>query len=346
MRYGLKTLTFAVAVFALQGCATNALRLEYAGDVAAQGQIAAAASREFLVKVDAARVTANLDLIALDADCRPKNAFLRRAPLLTAIKDPKAPPRGWLCTRAHVEGQTHETPISLAPMTNDLEPTFVLIASLASYSNAISAILEQETIDPGAEFLETVALAQSAGNLIKAISGSGPTVPGTDDPRVSAIAEFVTFLGELAEEADQVKQLREFAASDKGNGAVIMQLRDHLANWELGRKGDENLRYLQTQIMLEANLQIDPPLPPAQRRELAKGLYDRAAALNSSARLFSALDATLQELADADADLRRVLKKNPNLTAAERQKVGRLNRQRVTRALQALTSIVTSFSGA
>lgn len=346
MRRMKKGLVFVGLVTLMSGCATNALRLEYAGNVASQGKISAAASKEYLGTVDASRVAANLDLIALDPDCSPNTAFLKISPSLSAIKDPKSPPRGWLCARTHVAGQTFETPISLAPIANELEPTFVMITALASYSEAISEILDQEAIDPGAEFEEALALGRAAEGLIVAVSDGAPNIPAADDPRVAAISGFLSFVGELAAEADKVKQLRLFAASEKGNGAIIAKLRSDLADWELSRKADENTRYLQTQLLLKLNLEVEPPLPSAQRRDVAKAYYDRAAAVNSSARLFSALDATLQELADADADLRRVLAEKPNLTLAEKRKIAQLNRARVIRALQALTDLVTSFRGA
>ena len=47
----------------------------------------------------------------------------------------------------------------------------------------------------------------------------------------------------------------------------------------------------------------------------------------------------------ADADLRRVLREHPRLSAKEREEVARVTRERVGRAFDALTGVILAFKG-
>lgn len=333
----------AVGLLCLSGCGVNSLRLEYAGDVAAKGKVAAAASRTFLGEVEKSRVESNVDVLALDPACRPNMSYVLQRPKIDTVKDLERPPRGWFCSTTR-SSDTFPEPVSLAPVGQDLEPTFILIDSLASYSDGLLAIIGDEEDSGVAELLEGIALARSADTLLAALSSRSPIVPAADDKRLVAATEFATFLEGLAAEQDKVQRIRKFVNEESKTQGLILALRNHLAAWELSRRSDENFRMAWSGIALERAQASD--LPAAKRREFARSYYSRSSAALAGAALKPALDAALLEIADADDNLRRTLEKNPNLTPAERAKVARINRQRLTTAFEKLAAIVLSFKGA
>jgi len=338
-----RLVTVMMTAALLSGYATNALRLDYAGDVAAQAETAANASRKFLTDVEKTRTEANLDLIAADPNCTPLFVYLRRVPDVAAISDPDDPPRGWLCAKQPVAGVTQNDPYSLEPIGNELEPTLILIASLGAYGAAINDILEQEGGDAAQDIADSVALAGAAENLLRSAIGGKRLVPAADDPRLTSITAFVAFLQELQTEQDKVDDLRALVASSTGNEAIIRDLRDHLRSWEIARASDVIVQRALADTIMGVALRGETT--PGERRALVAPYYQRAADQVTAARLAPALDAVLGELQAADADLRRVLKQNPDLTPAERARVARLNRQRLTRAFNGLADILTAFKG-
>ena len=338
-------LRIAVVVLAagtLGSCGLNQIRIGYAGDVAAKGKVAAAASRDFLVTVDQTRIAANLDLIAMDPACAPLQTYVRRQPDLRAFKDPANPPRGWLCATAAVKDVTYDQPFSLAPLGGDLEPTFVLIDALGAYASGLAAIVDEKGDDPIGDLTDALALVRSAEGLLDSLSGAAPVVPSADDKRLAAIKGFAQFLVDLQNEKTKADKLKKYVES-QGSADTIRALRDHLSAWELSRRSDANLRFVLAAVLINGAQAADPPLPAERRRAIAKNYYDRAAARVSSAKLKPAIDAVLVELGAADDDLRRVLHDKPNLTAAERARLAEITRERIGKAFDLLTALVTSF---
>ncbi len=329
----------------LGGCATNDLRIEYAGDVAAKGKVAAAASRDFLVKADETRVASNVDLIAIDPACVPNNAYVRLQPKLQAFKNPDNPPRGWLCAPAQAAGITYPRPFSLAPLGSELEPTFVLIDALGAYSAALTEIVDDQGPDPVKDLTDALGLARSADGLLHALTGGETRVPAADDPRVKAVTGFIQFIVDLQTAQDKVKRLNQLTHSSDGSADIIKALRDHLAAWELSRRADEGLRFVLAGVLIRQAQAAEPSLPAAKRREFARSYYDRAAAGITSAKLKPALDAALEEVAATDADLRRVLMEHPKLSDAERRELAQITRERLARAFDTLTQLVLAFKG-
>jgi hypothetical protein len=326
----------------LASCGLDQIRVGYAGDVSAKGKVAAAASRDFLVTVDQTRVDANLDLIAMDPACAPLQTYVRRQPDLQAFKDPAKPPKGWLCATAAVKDVTYDQPFSLAPLGGDLEPTFVLIDALGAYASGLAAIVDEKGDDPVGDLTDALALVRSAEGLLDSLSGAAPVVPAADDKRLTAIQGFAQFLVDLQNEKTKADKIKEYVTS-QGSADTIRALRDHLAAWELSRRSDENLRFILAAVLIKSAQAADPPLAAERRRGIAKNYYDRAAARVSSAKLKPAIDAVLVELGAADDDLRRILRDKPNLTAAERARLAEITRERIGKAFDLLTALVTSF---
>lgn len=340
-----RQIVWIAPMMALMGCATNALRIEYATDVAAKAELAAAASRQYLVEIDKARVAANLELVASDPACVPNAAYVRRQANLSAIRSLETPPRGWLCAAAPTPGVTYDDAISLAPLGADLEPTFVLIDAVGAYSAAITKIVDEKGPDPVQDLTDALALARSAEGLLQALAGGTPVVPAADDKRLAAVTGLIAFITELRTEQSKVERLRHFLANDNAEAGLIIALQNHLDGWETSRKSDENLRFVLASTLVGQAQRIDPPLPQVQRRAFAKAYYDSAAARIVSGRLKPALDGVLDEVAAADEDFRRVLAENPRLNSEEKKRVAEIARERMGRAFDALTRLVLSFKG-
>lgn len=335
-RSKLYSVAAAVALVATSGCATNAIRVEYAGNVAAQGKAATNASREFLARVEQARQEANIELVSADPICGRSPARVRPEPNMAA-----APRPGWLC------GGAGGILLNLRAPHDDLQPTFALVESIASYADALTEIVDADPLDPAQELTDALETARAAqGALVAVLGGTGP-VPASDDPRVAAVTGFIGFLGELQDEATTVKKLRKLLAENpQGAEGVVRVLRDQLRTWENSRKADELLRQTVNTALLRSVIEKNPPATPAERREALTSWYSRDATRRASARIQPALDAVLATLGQADQDMRRVLRENPDLKPAERRKIAELNRKRIIRALDLFTSLVTSFRGA
>lgn len=324
-------------------CATNALRIEYASDVAAKGKVAEAASRAYLQDVERVRTSANVDIIALDPACLPIEAYVWRSPKLSLVKDPAKPPRGWLCAPSLQSGVTYDTPFRLAPLGAELDPTLVLLDSLATYSDGLTKILDAKGPDPTAELLSALDLARSADKLLAALTLRSTVVPAADDKRLTAVGAFISYLNDLAVERDKVQRIRKFLAGDAVEQDLIKSLRNHLRGWDIGRQSDMDLRFQLATILLQKAQESG--LPADKRREFARAYFERAAGATDAAAFEPALDGALAELASADSDLRRIIQAHPKLTPAERARVAQITRERLSKAFESLAAIILSIKG-
>lgn len=325
-------------------CGTNTLRVEYAGNVAAQGKAAAIASRNFLGRVEAARQETNIELIVADPACaRSGNLMIVRGrPDLSRTRA-----SGWLCVPEGAQVGAADQELSRAPLTEDLRPTLGLIDAVASYAAALTEIVDAEFSDPAQEITEALETARAFQGLFLAVTGaaSGP-VPAADDSRVTAVTGFVSFLEELNREKTQVRRLRELLAQHPtGAEPIIAQLQSHLRIWEISRAGDVTLRSNLLGTLMANIVRAEPPASAAQRREALVSFYQRQSAAEASAELSPALNNLLLTLLEADRDMRRVLREDPDLTKEEAARVASINRARLLRALERVTALITAFRG-
>jgi len=321
----------------------NALRVDYARSVGTQGKASAEASKAFLSRVDLARRDANIELIAADPACGETDAAkVRNVPRVEAREE-----RGWLCVPPRWRPDPH-TDFSLQPLGPELEPTLDLVAALTSYSEALAEIVEDEAPDPMRPLLDALATAGAVQSTIQAVSNrQGGPVPAVDDARVKAVGEFVGLLTELSHEAGQVKRIREVLRKHpRGAEPLIASLRADLEEWEQSRADDEVTRLAIVGAIRRRAIISRPPVPSAQRREAVTSYYNLQDAYSAAAKIHPALDVVLGELAAADANLRRVIVTNPRLTDKERARIAELNRQRIVRALERITALITAFRGA
>ena len=335
------SILFGVSMLvATSGCATNALRVEYATDVAQKGTLAVAASREYLSSVERARYAADSDIIAADPACWQAGAAIRTAPDLSSVTDPRNPPRGWLCgTGAHA--------LRLGPINAELAPTLLLIRSLAAYSAAITKILGTPGADPTTDLNNALTTARSAEGLLNALRGSSTTlVPAANDARLGAVRNLIGFLADLQNEADKAHQLARLRQGGAGGTAVIDAMIDHLENWEQSRVATEGFGIQLADTLLSRAVVPGSPLNAAQRRAYAEDYYARVRAQTSSAQLHDALRVLLDGLKQAEGDYQELLNDQPRLNDEMRARRAEIIRQRLTRAFDIATAIVTSFIGA
>ena len=321
------------ALALLAGCATNQLRLDYAGDVAALGRSTATAADGFLDKVEDARIAANVELAVADPNCLPRTAHVRQPPDFQRLAPDGTLARGWLCAAGAEQGTR---PLSLAAPDREFEPTIQLIAALGSYADTIARILEGKGSDEGEDFNETLALLDKAAGAMGALAA-------VDDGRLAAIGAFAAFVADLAREQRKVDQLRRLAASTQGGAELAGELQDHLIRWDGSRRSDLALQANLASEMMTRAFRAEPPAPPETRRELIAAYYARERGAREERLAYEVLGALFADLARADTDMRRVLAEDPDLTAAERATVRRALLTRVGSAFETAQSLLSAF---
>jgi len=333
---------FIAAFAALSGCATNALRVDSARSVASQGRIATQASRGFLAHVDLVRREANIELVVADPACHTQPALVRKTPLLRSAQE-----AGWLCV---VPGRTQDTSekFSVLPLGPQLNSTLDLVESLSSYAEALSEIVDEAPSDPMKPLIDALETARSVQRLIQATAGSGTgPVPAVDDPRLVAVTGFVAFLDELSAEASRVDRLRKRVLLREGaTKPMIDVLRADLNGWNRSRAGDQLLRKTVTDAIVERTVDRRPPASFEERRTALYNQYTLLDHHEASLELYKALNTVLDELQNSDEQFRSLLKPNPTLDDKQRRKRAEITRQRLVRALDAVTALATSFLGA
>jgi hypothetical protein len=328
----------------LQGCATNALRTEYAGAVAERSAAAAQGARRFLAQVDASRLAANIELAAADPACARVSPLLRQPPDIGA----DAPRVGFLCVNTKLRSPPPGVAISLLPLAEELEPTLRLTEALGAYGEAIASLIEDDPVDPAQPLLDALSLALAAQDALNAVIASSPTpIPVADDPRVSAIAGLVNFFGELNREARQVTALRRHIAEDPDRFKQVMApLRRQLTSWERARSADVGILKVVEDASVQAVLLAEPPKSAEMRRAALERYYSKEAARRDEARIAPALFRLFDAVEEADADLRRVLAENPDVNDKERRRIAALNRERIIAGLKHVASLANAIRGA
>lgn len=338
-RSRLGTVLLAVAV---SGCATNALRVEYAGNVAAAGDAAVASVKGYVSRIDAARRETRIELVVADPACGVPRPVVRFDPVV----GPGAAEVGALCVAAPTADDRVRA-LDFSAVDPAVVPVLDMAGAIATYSDALGEIVDDAPVNPGTSIINAHATAVAAQDALVAVLGLGAgPIPGGDDPRVKAVTGFITFLGELQVEADKVERLRVAVAEGPAIAPLVQTLREHIAALENRRRAQRNLTQVVSAAMLRRVVDQRSPLAkPDERRAALVAYYDREDAEAAHGRLYPALDQLLVALEQSDADFRRLLKPDPQMTAAERARVREIARQRVVKALNLITQMATSFRG-
>lgn len=330
------------ALLMTAGCATNALRVEYAQTVVDKGKAATAASRTFIDQVDQSREDLEIELIAADPLCgrTPGQAFVRDRPLSGA----RAPASGWLCAWSETYGPFK---IALGRVDDRINRSVALIDAITVYTAALSEVLDEEVPDPAVAFTNALATGLAVQNAITAVTGGDGVLPAADDSRVVAVRGFISFVGELAEEAHRVRGLRAVVARHpQGAAPLIATLRADLDDWEDRRGTQAGMMQNINDRLVQGLLQRQPPLTVAQRREGLRANYDLAAKNRAGELLYPALTQLLNAFETADSDFRRIIVEDPELNDRENRRIAELNRQRIVEGLERVTALITAFRGA
>ena len=326
----------------LGGCAINALRVEYADNVGAAGQAAAAGARNFLALAEQTRNEANIEIIVADPACAQPGAIFR-SDLTIASATPRT---GDFCRQITPQDMPKTvTRFSALDPTEELAPALDLIEVLLGYTDTLADIAADQPVDAGKRIDQTLATANALEDAFSALLGrQGDLTPGPDDPRIVAVKDFLSLVLTLQQEADQVARLRAVLAKNP-NGAkpMISALKRSLSAWESSRKNDSLLRLGVAKILTKRVLDAVPPSKPVERREALRMEYSARAKARAEDRFHPAVMRMLTELESADADFRRIIVKDPTLTKAERRKLAELTRQRVVAALQTFTGLIKAF---
>ena len=339
-----QTLLLGVLV---SGCATNALRVQYAGNVGAEGQAAGEAARSFGNRAAAAQRLANIDLVVADPACGTLPPRIKTSPNL----DPAGPATAWLCLP---EGQT-ATPEAFAELSLDdprrtLTPLFAAVNALVAYTDILAEIAGEEPADVSTGIANALGTASAFEGPILALLGAPPgkaVVPDSDDDKVKAVAGFAQMLADLSKEQSQVDALRAVIRErPEGAAALIRQLRGKLRLLETARSANAGLSSTVSTALLQKALRKTPPLSASDRRAALEAYYAREAESDSQGALYPAVINLLDTLEKSDADFRRVIVKDPTLTEKEKRLLAEITRKRVVRALQSFTALVNSFRGA
>lgn len=346
--------TLPLLAFALSGCALNALRVEYAGDVSAKGKAAMTLARDYLGTAAKTRRAANLEIIGLDPNCYPDIAYLRDPPRLDPARNFTDQAAGWLCLSAEeaaaLDADRRDRAIlSLAPAEREIQPTLRLIEGLSAYFGAIDRILADDGDDFSKDFTDSIGLLRSGEKMLAAlgVGKAAKLVPDEKDARLAAVGELAKFLETLAREKHKVEELRKLVAKDPHRKKLVEDLITHLRAWEWARDADQDHRTTSAYMaMITIKGKDNAPVSGEVRRKLAEIYYDRAAEQIESGKLFPALDTALTALAEADAELRDTLGEHPNLDAKERAKLARILRDRLTKAFDIVAALILSFKGA
>lgn len=329
----------AVAVLALAaslpGCGANAVRVESARAVHAQGSAAVAASTAYFDSVEQRRRDAAAALVASDPSCLPVTPLQIQVPS-AAGADAGAP----LCP---AEGRTapgHRVfaiDIGTSPRTV-LAPRVAVLAAVADYVDALALILDQ----PGSDVSAELARFAEQAERVRRFAGF---VTGDDLPDVAAAAAseqgqalvaLIAFAEELAREAKQVTAVRRLVAE---RGATVDRalavLRDQVATW--GEGAARNADDLYGNALMRSYMRQRRSLTAEQREQLAGRIFaareSAAHAPERAAKVVEAIDLA----AAAQRGLREALA--GRLTAEQRRAAARLNLDRVTRALGLVASL-------
>ena len=343
MRGGLRY-TRLIALLVVPGCATNALRIEYAGNVSAAGTAAAARARDLLVRTDASRLEARAELVAADPACASDPIVLRADPVFGA----RAPARGGLCREGGVTAGPSDRVLRLDPVQRQIAPTLALMKALTLYTDALGEIAGATPADPAQSLVDAHATAFAAADALRALAGGkDQPIPGPNDPRIKAIAGFVRLLGELVAQAHTVDRLRaRVAAEPDGVATIVPILREQLLAWNTARATASGVALGASASLLRGAVAPGATATPRERRDAVMLFYARQTSEEQAAALYPALENVLAALEASDTDFRRVLVKDPTLSAKERARVLEIGRKRLVRALQLVTDLSTAFAGA
>lgn len=330
----------AFLLFALAGCAVNALRIEGAQAVGKASKDFTTSAVKALDDAKAQHVKAGAMLVASDPSCEalPRiNMYERTDPRVTL-----AP----LCADGRTPRPGHEiVTLDLRPIPEEsLKPTILLIGAVGDYGAALAKVADEPGTDIAAELTALAAKATEASTLANALFKLD--IPSADKALASEQAKsalaLIAFANALAEEQAKVDEIRRIVAE---RGAVveaqIPELRAQLARWmNIWAQGDAQIQ----QSSLERAYRTERSKADfEQRLAMVEAINASRATVASYPGRLDGLNKGLDVFAKAQADLRRLLA--GKLNTKEKKRVARLNQQRMLKGLELMARAIVAFGG-
>ena len=336
-----RTVAPFLATLVLGACGgLNHVRIEQAATVIRDGEAATGAARVFLDHVAQARIDANIELVAVDPACGRSEPVLRAVPQLGGAPNTA----GALCLLPGEAKGLRDTPIVLRPADRTLAPTLALVDALGAYVEALRLVVEKTPGDPLVPIDHALESARAAQALLVTLA---PHVPAPDDGRLVAARGLAVLLVEVQQEASKARDLRVvIMRHPEGAASVVTALRASVDDWEQLRDADLALRLGTDLAARQLVIAQQPPAAATERRAVLRDYYLARAADRAEQELHPALVNLLNALGQSDVELRALLKRDPTLTAKQRDRAIETDRQRVTTAFNALAALAKSFGGA
>jgi hypothetical protein len=319
----------AATSLALTGCGLNAIRVQTASEVGAASTAISGAAKQQLENMSRLREQAFISLVASDASCEYNTelqVFIPQRPGL-----PPAP----LCakdindTRVGYDNRT----INFAPVpAQALAPTLELIGAVAAYGEALTKITEQPEFDISDDIAEAIGLATRAQALAAGLGSSGiPEIGDITTDQQQTATDLINFLGMLAQEKRQVKDIRAIVKKHGANFVKASErLKKQITTWNkavssrsaiLNRDNLKSFyRSERSRLSYEAREKLLRLIANADKEDL--NIRSGTAAFNK------AVDGMLA----AQSDLETALSKNPN--EVQRKEAAKISRTRFVNAFK------------
>ncbi len=318
-------LLLLVTAVPIGGCATNTIRLDRASAMGQAGAAAVVGTKTALEEVDEANREKLIAIAALDPACElptPVIAALTRDGVLVCIPLGDKPIVG-------------DTPLRRFD-SRSFAPSIATLNALAVYLGAMDAILTDKRVDVGAELDDAIVKLQTAAGDVATIAGTElPTV--IKDEQRTAVAEALSLLSSLSNEADTVRDLQRFEtpARDEEFAATVSRLQ--AVNDGLVEVLRQEIEQQKKVLQLTRSRTVDPR---AHRRE-EMALLERKERIGD---LKTALAGALDALATSRTDYVTLLRdRKASLSKDERKKRSQVAQQRVLGALSAVAKLAMTF---
>lgn len=324
---------YAIAlIFALSGCATNAIRIDRAETMTAAGREATNATRTLMRNVQSENRESLIDLVASDPNCSLPKPIIAQGttdPNITLCR-PGDTPKG--------------SDFEVVRLTRrDFGPSLAVIDGLVSYFDAVDAVVTRDPIDIAGTVSEAVATLEGISSDIATIVGKdGAKLAALTEAQSAAVGGTLELLGEIISEANQVSDLRKIELKMDQNAFAtnIQQLESANVKWLNGL--DVQIDNRKTLVALRL------PRISAQQYEERRRYADQLLTLierhEQIPQLQAALAKTLLALKEAQTSYRALLFGDKRqLTLSEKRKAAAITRSRLRGVLNNLANIIRAF---
>ncbi len=319
----------AATSLALTGCGLNAVRVQTASEVGAASTAISGAAKQQLENMSRLREQAFISLVASDASCEynPRlQVFIPEFP-----NQPPAP----LCAIDAKEtkpGYRNQTIDFSAVPAEALAPTLELIGAVAAYGEALTKIAEQPEFDISDDIAEAIGLATRAQALAAGLGATGvPDIGSITTEQQKTATDLINFLGMLAQEKRQVKDIRAIVKKHGPNFvSASEQLKKQITTWNTAISSRSAIL---NRDNLKSFYRSERSRLSYEAREKVLRLIANADQEDNNIRTgTAAFNKAVDELFKAQTELETALSNNPN--EAQRKEAAKISRKRFVSAFK------------